>query len=607
MSEDFTVGLNNSDTIHVVYECGLESGSIDDNLTISTNDPLNPTIEIPIVGSCVPSENPILLSVDDVGNDQGRWVNLSFTRSYFDSDTLRQIEIYTVEANYGNGWISSAPTLAYSDDIYITQYHTQLDSTANSDGLIEFRVIAGMEEGNYVSNILSGYSVDNLHPSVPQDILALDEDGDVSISWIYYQDVDFLNHRITDIEENYEYTISNDIIMPLSIDYNEFHINTFDFNGNMSDTSDFISAYDLNQGANLISFSILPDDRSVANVIQTNDVTDIVGEGIAATFNPILGWVGSLSHIEPERGYWVKSSNGNILNTVGERNLTSSYSLNPGANLISYNCEQSISLNEALDDIDVYGVIGEGVAATYNPALGWVGSLIAFEPGSGYWFKTDISVDFAFDCPSESFLARKSSNNHLNDYAQSTEQAFYFFSYIEGIENGDIIKAFNGETLVGSRTWNSSYTDVPVMGKDFQAETTDYIEIGEVPQFKLFKKNGDILTIESNFPAFKSNEIYIIEDASATSETPHSFKLAKAFPNPFNPVTTISFEVPYKSNVKLEVYDITGSKIRTLADNVFRAGYHSLSWDASNVSSGIYFVKMQSERFSEVQKLMLVK
>ena len=140
-------------------------------------------------------------------------MNLSFTRSYFDSDTLRQIEIYTVEANYGNGWISSAPTLAYSDDIYLTQYHTQLDSTANSDGLIEFRVIAGMEEGNYVSNILSGYSVDNLHPSVPQDILASDEDGDVSISWIYYQDVDFLNHRITDIEENYEYTISNDIIV----------------------------------------------------------------------------------------------------------------------------------------------------------------------------------------------------------------------------------------------------------------------------------------------------------------------------------------------------------------------------------------------------------
>ena len=59
MSEDFTVGPNNSDTIHVAYECGLQSGSIvNDNLTISTNDPLNPLIEIPIVGSCVPSDNP---------------------------------------------------------------------------------------------------------------------------------------------------------------------------------------------------------------------------------------------------------------------------------------------------------------------------------------------------------------------------------------------------------------------------------------------------------------------------------------------------------------------------------------------------------------------
>ena len=49
------------------------------------------------------------------------------------------------------------------------------------------------------------------------------------------------------------------------------------------------------------------------------------------------------------------------------------------------------------------------------------------------------------------------------------QSKLFTFSYIEGIENGDIIKAFNGETLVGSRTWNSSYTDVPVMGKDFQS------------------------------------------------------------------------------------------------------------------------------------------
>ena len=57
----------------------------------------------------------------------------------------------------------------------------------------------------------------------------------------------------------------------------------------------------------------------------------------------------------------------------------------------------------------------------------------------------------------------------------------------------------------------------------------------------------------------------------------------------------------------LELMIITGSKIKMLADNVFQSGYHSLSWDASNLSSGIYFVKMQSERFSEVQKLILVK
>ena len=45
LSEDFTIGPNNSDTIHVAYECGLQSGSINDNLTISTNDPLNPQLK----------------------------------------------------------------------------------------------------------------------------------------------------------------------------------------------------------------------------------------------------------------------------------------------------------------------------------------------------------------------------------------------------------------------------------------------------------------------------------------------------------------------------------------------------------------------------------
>ena len=88
---------------------------------------------------------------------------------------------------------------------------------------------------------------------------------------------------------------------------------------------------------------------------------------------------------------------------------------------------------------------------------------------------------------------------------------------------------------------------------------------------------------------------------------PESFSLDRAYPNPFNPVTTINFALPIKTKVILEVYDINGRTTKVLTDNILDSGYHSVVWNASNNSSGIYFIRMQSGEFKSVQKLMLVK
>ena len=174
-------------------------------------------------------------------------------------------------------------------------------------------------------------------------------------------------------------------------------------------------------------------------------------------------------------------------------------------------------------------------------------------------------------------------------------------------EEGDVIKAYNGDILVGSRVWNGSYTDVPVMGKDSQTETQGYITDSQVPTFKLVKKSGEELILEADIPGWSSNGIFIIENASSSEIMPDSYGLANAYPNPFNPTTTISFQVPYASNVVLNVYDVSGRNIRQLTNNYFNPGYHSIVWDASGVSSGVYFVKMSAGSFSANQKLMLIK
>ena len=77
------------------------------------------------------------------------------------------------------------------------------------------------------------------------------------------------------------------------------------------------------------------------------------------------------------------------------------FCVQPGANLLSFPCDNPISVNQSLPqgaENFITQIVGQGVATTYNPALGWVGSLDNFSPGSGYWFKSNESLCFEYDC-----------------------------------------------------------------------------------------------------------------------------------------------------------------------------------------------------------------
>ena len=88
---------------------------------------------------------------------------------------------------------------------------------------------------------------------------------------------------------------------------------------------------------------------------------------------------------------------------------------------------------------------------------------------------------------------------------------------------------------------------------------------------------------------------------------PAVYSLSTAYPNPFNPVTTLSFAIPIDSEVSLSVYNLQGREVSTLIDANMDAGYHSVVWDANSYASGVYFVKMVAGEFVNTQKLMLVK
>jgi len=93
----------------------------------------------------------------------------------------------------------------------------------------------------------------------------------------------------------------------------------------------------------------------------------------------------------------------------------------------------------------------------------------------------------------------------------------------------------------------------------------------------------------------------------SNENTPVQFKLNQNYPNPFNPKTTISFELPVKSDVKITILDINGKLVETIMNNEMQAGSHEITWDAASYASGVYFYKMETGSYLDVKKMMLIK
>ncbi len=87
----------------------------------------------------------------------------------------------------------------------------------------------------------------------------------------------------------------------------------------------------------------------------------------------------------------------------------------------------------------------------------------------------------------------------------------------------------------------------------------------------------------------------------------YTFSLSQNYPNPFNPSTFISFTLQSKTKVKLIIYDILGNEITTLLDTELNEGKHTIKFDGSNLSSGIYFYKLVTNKFTDIKKMILMK
>jgi len=99
----------------------------------------------------------------------------------------------------------------------------------------------------------------------------------------------------------------------------------------------------------------------------------------------------------------------------------------------------------------------------------------------------------------------------------------------------------------------------------------------------------------------------VLSNVVAVDEAPAAFAVAQNSPNPFNPSTTISFSIPEAGTVTVDVFNVAGQKVATVASEYMSAGSHSVVWDASKLSAGVYFYTVKTSDFAKTMKMTLLK
>ena len=135
-----------------------------------------------------------------------------------------------------------------------------------------------------------------------------------------------------------------------------------------------------------------------------------------------------------------------------------------------------------------------------------------------------------------------------------------------------------------------------------------YVEVSETDIRTIWKHRTAPFIFEDG----GDNYDFMITSVESERQISDEYVLSQNYPNPFNPNTTIKYSIPrhvkhQTSNVKLIIYDILGREVSTLVNRGQNQGNYSCSFNASNLTSGIYFYRLQTGEFVDIKKMLLIK
>ena len=380
------------------------------------------------------------------------------------------------------------------------------------------------------------------------------------------------------------YTLTTSGITSLKIEYNNITL-----------------ASSVTSGWNIVSVPVRTSDMLYSTLFP----------GVASQAYTYSNGYVSIAMLSNGTGYWMKFNSSANFNFTGYPWTPENMLVSPGWNLIGP-FDNNIPISSIMSNpagivtSNYFGYNG----GYYNPDT--------LKVGRGYWIRTSTA----------GYLYQGSADNNPNAVAKNPLEDFVEVRFTNGEDNSTSLYLGKASEL----TSDYSMPPVPPSGIfDVRFATDKFVEeLGKIHSLKLNSATGQTRITLHNARGLKMKIKDAIDGTIINKEIvegteiiipanlenliletngiiPKTYELSQNYPNPFNPVTTIKYQIPDDGLVKLIVFDVLGREVKTLVNTVQTAGVYEVRFDASDLSSGIYFYRMRAGSFEEMRKMVVIK
>ncbi|MDP8239533.1 MAG: T9SS type A sorting domain-containing protein [Candidatus Hatepunaea meridiana] len=376
---------------------------------------------------------------------------------------------------------------------------------------------------------------------------------------------------------------------------------------------------DLHLGWNMISTNLQPNEEDVEVLMA-----DLVDQGILEmmkdgdghfyrpdyNFNNIPGW-------SVDQGYQVKMLDEANLRLEGMSVLRdAAIQLEEGWQIVSYYPRFEIEATLALSGIEDHLIIAkDGLGNFYIPAWDYcnIGDMCE---GQGYYMNVDEGVELIYVFEQGDALHRDDVRRQVSVYSDpgslpvhSPTGANMSLLITANPSLTGEVAVFASDNLVGSGVLQDGYSGIAVWGDDKTTSVIDGADEGLPFDIKLYRDNElvEIRTTILTGEAFYSTNSYSLAKLEELKVIPEEYSVSAVYPNPFNAITTIQYQLPERSRVDISIFDSGGRLVGTLVSSEKNAGNYNVVWNALNKPTGIYLCKFTAGEFAETVKLILIK